>query len=437
MSSRITGPSQASAGRRARARFLPVLTAHLLAGGLCLPALAAAEVTSGPEALLAKIKWQKEHLAHRHSAENAVQSEDAQNPESVDIQQEHTSESVYSESVYTESVPFLSEEEQSRLVRQFHQFSGEVHASVLGTLNQEADNTRDVLLQRARGSFGVAERTANASASTGDKAVWATVLGSHGALRGDRDTASLRGSSAGFMFGSDFSVSEDTRVGVAAGFSNANARLDDRYSKAKMDTYTLGAYGSTRLDQIRLGYGAAYSWHGIGTTRQTDDLDPAKANYRGRTAQLFGEAAYAVSLGTATVEPYLGLAYVNTRTRKASESGYAALNTAGASQGLTFSTLGTRASNEWELDKALSLTVQGGLGWRHAYGDVTPSTRVWFDQGDRFQVTGVPIARDALVAAAGITLRSAGNMSLGLGYSGQFARKTTDHSMTLNASWVF
>ncbi len=49
----------------------------------------------------------------------------------------------------------------------------------------------------------------------------------------------------------------------------------------------------------------SYAWttaprtraHGIRTTRETDALDPAKANYGGRTAQLFGEAAYALLPG--------------------------------------------------------------------------------------------------------------------------------------------
>ncbi|WP_158515179.1 autotransporter outer membrane beta-barrel domain-containing protein [Bordetella sp. H567] len=414
-----------------------------------------AETPTGAEALLAKLKWQKEHLANRHSQPTAEEGALPQDPAAAESQPEHTAESQVEQNAdspaehatevaqstssntdATDAEPALSEDEARRLVQQFHQFSGEIHASVLGHLNQESDDIRAALLQRTRGPFGIADGSADIAAAS-DTAVWATVLGSNGTLRGEHGTADLRSSSAGFLLGTDFSVSPTTRLGAAAGFSNSRARLGDRYSKANVDTYTLGLYGSTQLDPIRLGYGAAYSWHGIRTSRETDDLDPAKANYRGRTAQLFGEAAYVLPLGSATVEPYLGLAYVNTRTANVAESGTAALNAKGASQGLAFSTLGTRASNEWELQKDLSLTLHGGLGWRHAYGDVTPSTRVSFNQGDSFTVTGVPIARDALVAEAGITLRSTGNMSLGLGYAGQFARKATDHNLKVNASWVF
>ncbi len=68
MFSRIAAPGQATPGRHARARlFARRSPPPVLAGGLRLPTLASADVTHGPDALKAKLNWQKEHLAQRHA----------------------------------------------------------------------------------------------------------------------------------------------------------------------------------------------------------------------------------------------------------------------------------------------------------------------------------------------------------------------------------
>lgn len=42
-----------------------------------------------------------------------------------------------------------------------------------------------------------------------------------------------------------------------------------------------------------------------------------------------------------------------------------------------------------------NMTVRGMLGYRYAFGDMTPSSSLAFEGGAPFAVTGAPIARGA------------------------------------------
>ena len=65
------------------------------------------------------------------------------------------------------------------------------------------------------------------------------------------------------------------------------------------------------------------------------------------------------------------------------------------------------------------LTLRGELGWRHAFGDVTPVSQLSFAGHDPFAIAGAPLARDALIIGAGIDLAMTGNAKLEVAYDGQ------------------
>jgi outer membrane autotransporter protein len=77
------------------------------------------------------------------------------------------------------------------------------------------------------------------------------------------------------------------------------------------------------------------------------------------------------------------------------------------------------------------------LGWRHALGDVTPIAALAFQSGAPFALAGSPIARDALVAEAGLDLAVAANASLGISWSGQFADQSRSNAVKGNFGWRF
>ena len=119
------------------------------------------------------------------------------------------------------------------------------------------------------------------------------------------------------------------------------------------------------------------------------------ANYRTRTAQAFGE----LSAGLGMVRRFAGANFINVATDAFTETGgTAALAAAASSQSVTFTTLASaaRPMPAWQ-------DVTGMLGWRHAFGDVDPLSSFAI-QGNSFTIAGVPVATDAFVAEAGLSV---------------------------------
>ena len=81
--------------------------------------------------------------------------------------------------------------------------------------------------------------------------------------------------------------------------------------------------------------------------------------------------------------------------------------------------------------------VRGGIGWRHASGDLTPRARLAIDSGDGFVVSGAPLADDATLLEAGIGARLSPNSLLELGYSGQLADEADDYGLSARFSLRF
>ena len=69
------------------------------------------------------------------------------------------------------------------------------------------------------------------------------------------------------------------------------------------------------------------------------------------------------------------------------------------------------------------------VGWRHANGDVTPSSTMRFAGGDAFSVVGVPITRHAAVVEAGLDFALAPAAVLGVSYGGQLGSGLADQSV--------
>jgi outer membrane autotransporter protein len=191
--------------------------------------------------------------------------------------------------------------------------------------------------------------------------------------------------------------------------------------------------------------GAAYTWHEIDTSRSVAFAGFSaqdSSRYHTGTAQVFGDLGYRIDAGHTAVgalafEPFANLAYVNLSTGGFSETGAAALTGRSDSTGVTFSTLGLRASTDFRLN-GMAATARGSLGWRHAYGDVTPTSLLAFASGgSSFNIQGVPIAQDSAVVDAGFDVVVARNVSVGFSYVGQAASHAQDHDFKANLNWRF
>lgn len=325
------------------------------------------------------------------------------------------------------------------------QLAGDVHASVSGGNTQTSQFLGEFANDRVRSAFGdvaapdlpvmgYGEGGLELVAADTDRfVVWGQALGNWGSFDGDGNSGGFSHSSGGLVAGGDTIVGDGWRLGLLGGYSRTSFDADGGAASGDSDNFHVGVYGGRHFGAVALRAGASYTRHAIDTSRTVSFpglTETLKASYDAGTAQAFVETGYKVELGRVAFEPFAGLAYVSTSTDGFTETGgSAALTSADKSFDSTTTTLGLRAASDFNLGDAKA-TVRGGLGWRHAFGDVTPASTVAFAAGgDSFTVYGAPIARDALLIEAGLDFAVSPKANLALSYNGQVANGARDHGV--------
>ncbi|ONS97014.1 autotransporter outer membrane beta-barrel domain-containing protein, partial [Burkholderia cenocepacia] len=271
--------------------------------------------------------------------------------------------------------------------------------------------------------------------------VWGQAFGGRSRLAGDGNASTINRSMTGFIAGADMALNDKWRAGLAAGVTHSS--LDnDQSSSAAVNSYYLSLYGGAQYGALGVRGGASYTWYRINSDRYPGFAgfsDHDSAGYNANSAQVFGEVGYALPVGPVAIEPFAGLAYVNLHTDGYTETGgAAALRAGGETTHVGFSTLGLRAASQLGSIASGTFTARGTVGWRHAFGNVRPSSAFTFaNGGTSFQVSGVPIARDSAVLEAGIDANVTKRLTLGLTYSGQYGSGVRDNAILGNILWKF
>ncbi|RQR24950.1 autotransporter domain-containing protein, partial [Burkholderia sp. Bp9143] len=271
--------------------------------------------------------------------------------------------------------------------------------------------------------------------------VWGQAFGGRSRLAGDDNASTINRSMTGFIAGADMVLNDKWRAGLAAGVTHSS--LDNgQSSSASVNSYYLSLYGGAQYGALGVRGGASYTWYRINSDRYPGFAgfsDHDSAGYNANSAQVFGEVGYALPVGPVALEPFAGLAYVNLHTDGYTESGgAAALRAGGQTTHVGFSTLGLRAASQLGTIASGTFTARGTVGWRHAFGNVRPSSAFTFaNGGTSFQVSGVPIARDSAVLEAGIDAAITKRLTLGLTFSGQYGSGVRDNAVLGNILWKF
>ncbi len=301
----------------------------------------------------------------------------------------------------------------------FSQLSGELHASLKSQLLQQAGLAREAVIDRINGNVPVQEIEGGAS-------FWMTGIAATDRFDSDGNAAGMNGHVAGLFAGIDGDVSDHWRVGGLFGYTNASAGND-----ADWDSFSAGLYVATEWGKLNFTTGAIYSKNDISTEREIAFgafEDQLETDYQGATRQVFADLGWREKLGSVTLEPFANLAYVNLETDGFREKGgAAALSGSGGTDDVTLTTLGLR----WSADIGnadLPATFSGTLGWRHAIGDLTPSSRFAFSSGSPFVIEGVSLPRDTAVLEASLSAQISKTARVKLSYSGEFAHSFAAHA---------
>ena len=314
----------------------------------------------------------------------------------------------------------------------FDQVSGEIHPSARGALLDESRYVREAALGRTADA---------AAAGSAGIALWAQGTGAWGSADGGAPggAARLDLSAQSIFVGLDTGLG-GWRAGVLGGYTHSKIDANARSSTARVDSYHLAAYAGARWGGTGLRLGGAYAWQNLSTRRTisfSGFSDSERADYDGRTFQLFGELGQRVSLGALAVEPFGGIAHVRISTDAFTErGGSAALTARKESENTTFTSLGLRASiGAGALGTGVSL--RASAAWRHAFEDVVPTDRLAFGTGTPFVIYGAPIARDAAALQADFEVHLTGGAMFSIGYSGQIAGRAQDHAAEARLSVAF
>lgn len=341
----------------------------------------------------------------------------------------------------------------------FKQLSGDSHASLASALVRNSESVRSLPLNHLRdslrsegrgkdGTCGEPNRSAGGYAEqfSCQRNVWTEVLGNWQSQNGDGNAPSYRQRTGGVLAGGDIRVGDGWRVGVALGYQDSTIWQDSRNAKADVDSYSVTLFGGKSFVQPsgnawNVMAGAAYSWQDIETRRNLTlggEGQELKADYSGNTTQIFGELGYAVPVSpNASVEPFVGAAWIKQRTGGFSEDGGSAALSAGSeSNDVTTTTVGVRGNLDTQIAGAPA-RLRATLGWRHAMGDVDPERTMAFSSGPSFTVAGTPIAKDAAVAELGAEVAVSKNAAIGLSYQGQFGNGSRENAGFLNVRWNF
>jgi subtilase-type serine protease len=287
--------------------------------------------------------------------------------------------------------------------------------------------------------YGASAQSA-APAAPGEITLWGKGFGAWAQFKADGNAGRFRKSTGGFFLGGDRLVGQNWRLGVLTGYSHASFHANGRASSGSSDNFHLGLYAGTQHNAWNFRSGLGYTWHRIITNRSvafSDFSDKLSARYNAGTFQAFGELGYRIDTAVAALEPFANLSYVHFKAKHFSEDGgLASLSGKSQSNGTMFTTVGLRATSTFELGTT-EADVHGGIGWRHAFNRVNPKTDLSFNNQASFSVKGTPIAKNAAVVEAGLTVKMGKASSIGIAYQGQFGSGVREHGLEANVAVRF
>ncbi|WP_430392387.1 autotransporter outer membrane beta-barrel domain-containing protein [Dyella sp. 20L07] len=322
------------------------------------------------------------------------------------------------------------------------QLSGDIHASARATFLEDSHFIRDAVSGRLRqvggdDASGVSSTTAPAANGL---AWWGQFLGSWGHRDSDGNAAGVSSSLGGFVIGADMPVGEHTHVGALGGYTQTSLQAAAHRSSDSSDDAHLGLYAGSQWGAWGLRGGVAYSGHTFDSTRgiafgtlNEQILGHGKSS----TEQAFAEGGYRFQWQSISLEPFAQAAYVRLDNDGFSEhGGAAALRVEGDDDALTYGTLGARAGTHFQLNGDV-FEAHAMLGWRHAFGRVSPEAQMGLAGSEAFAVDGVPLARDVMVLDAGLELPVTHDASVSLAYNGQVGHHVVDSGFRGGFVWKF
>ncbi|WP_290372378.1 autotransporter domain-containing protein [uncultured Parasutterella sp.] len=241
------------------------------------------------------------------------------------------------------------------------------------------------------------------------------------------------------LVGLEADINVNNKVGVffGAGKTKSKGGAD---GKIDSDDLHFGIYGQSKISDVRLNYGFAYSHQDrdAGTALfYRNQAFASSPSYNAKLAQVFGEVAYTgLNLGTVNVEPYVGLAWMHL-SADGFNSDYAGgkASTSFDSQNLAVTNVGARVKVPFEAGAA-KLKAVADVNWTQYMGDTRGKSTLKLGNGATAKIQSEKLSA---VAAVGVGLEAqlGKSASLGVSYYGAFGSKIKSNGVGATFKYAF
>jgi autotransporter-associated beta strand protein len=271
---------------------------------------------------------------------------------------------------------------------------------------------------------------------------WGGMLGGLGTMSGSGSNAgTLTYSAGGFAGGLDRLVAAGLRVGVTAGYQNANQWVGGFSGQGNSNSFQAGLYANFVQDKVYADAiaGYAYSANQMWRSIAIPGLAPRTAIGNTGANQFYGqvETGYRFDLGglaDAYVTPFARLqAYTGTQNAF-TETGAGSLNLSVAQQTTNSlrSVLGAQLGGAMDVGWRDRLALKMRFGWSHEYADTARPVTASFAGAPvaPFTTYGVAPQRDGVVLGLAANTAVADATSIYLRYEGEVSGQDNAHAFT-------
>lgn len=337
----------------------------------------------------------------------------------------------------------------SQLGSLIHVIQTQINENRTGALRGSGD---DVAVRFGSGGFSVSSGDddalsgVNAGDETmkGDWAAWARVFGDWSKLDASGTAAGFKADSGGVVVGVDYSPSDALMLGLAGGYQTSDLTFGNA-GDGDIDSWSVSAYGDYRMGNAYVDLLAGYAAQSYDMNRALTVLGVnyiANSQYDG--SSVFGavEAGYEFAVGAkTTLTPFIGFNANQTKTDASTETGAGIWNLAydDRSDEAYDGVLGSRISHDFVTDDGMKVTPTFELGWKHAFGDTSPTANASLagTPGTQFQIFGSPTAENSAIVGAALQVQMTDAVDAYVQYNGQYSSDYTENTASLRLRWKF
>ncbi len=324
----------------------------------------------------------------------------------------------------------LDTAEQSQAA--FNLLSGEIHASIIGSIVEESRYLKDAVFQH------LADENPN-----NNDGLWLRSYNAKTTRDTDNNAATLDGNSSGFFIGVDKKITSNVKIGSVFGYGTRQDSVPHRLSNANLQQFDFSLYSEYAHQQFYLRYGYGHFWYSAATQRTVElptFVNYLKSDYTLYSNQFFAEMGLKRPYKKIPIDPVAQVAFVEAGNNQFNEhGGISALSGSANHMKTPVTTLGFRSKATLFNSDKLGVKGNGMLGWQHAYSNTVPGSTMTFAPSANFLIGGTPIAKDSALVNAGLEFKNPqyDSLKMNLFYQGVFADNVSNNSIMFSLNWGF